>query len=214
MKKSVLIFLIILITSCTPLSSSPKVTPTNTPIFPTATPSPSLTPTLTHTPQPTPTLTPIPAEEKEAVIQAYRIMLFIQIGANLLKNTATKVVTGELTGFDSFGAIIALSAFVNAVEEAIPQTKVPSIITSYWDQVLPVHTAIKDILSRWVNKEIDSNIVVKEIDPYLKQIEKIMDSMEKKLASSYGFDAKEMNKTREEAIQSMDAIFSTSTPTP
>jgi hypothetical protein len=214
MKKYVIVLLIFLLTACSPISLMPTMTPTNTQVAPTATNT--LTPAPTSTPTPTPTLTliPISSDEKELIIQAYKVMLFIQIDSNMLDQTATKIKAGELTGLNSFVALITLAAMVNAVDEAIPQTKVPDIISPFWEQALPVQSATKDLVSRWVNKEIDSTVVLEEVAPLLEKIEKTMVNLDQELEFNYGFDAQEMKKARQDAIDSMNEIFATATPQP
>ena len=220
MKKLVLAFLVILLTACSPSSSMPVVTPTQTQVPPsatptlTATPTHTPTPTSTATPSPTPTLVPISTEEQGLILQAYKIMLFIQLDANMLDQVATKVNAGELTGFNSLGGLIALAAVINAVDEAIPQTTTPEIFSPYWEQALSIHAATKDLTAKWFNKEIDSSVVLDDVAPYLEQIEKIMDDLDKELASSYGFNLQDMKKYREDAIQSFNGIFGTPTPAP
>ena len=221
--KKALLFLLLFLTACSPATAVPLTpTPTSSPVPPTATAIPTLTPTATatpeptstSTPEPTSTATPIPAEIKQAVLDAYKIMLFIQIDANMLDDVATKVKSGDLAGFESFGALIVLAALVNAVEEAIPQTTPPELLKPYWDQVLPIHAATKELIAQWYNKEIDSTIVLEEVAPILNQVEQIMSDLDHELASTYGFNAEELNQSREEAIQSMNEIFGTPTPSP
>lgn len=223
LKKPILVLLVIILTGCSPATTvALPPTPTSSPVPPTATDIPTLTPTATETPEPTststpeptPTATPIPEEIKQAVLDAYKIMLFIQVDASMLDDVATKVKAGDLVGFESFGALIVLAALVNAVEEAIPQTTPPELIKPYWDQVLPIHAATKALIAQWYNKEIDSTIVLEEVAPILDQVEQIMSDLDHELATTYGFDAKELNQFREETIQSMNEIFGTPTPSP
>lgn len=198
------------ITACSPSSLLTKSAVTNMPIIPTMSPAP----THTTTPIPSPTILPISTVEKEAILQSYKVLLFIQIDVNMLEQIATKVNSGELTGFDSFGSIFTLAALVKAVDEAIPQTTVPEIMKPNWDQAISIHDTSKDLIYKWVNDEIISTDVLEKTPSLLKKIDKIMDNIEKELESSYGFDAQELNKTREDAIKSMDDIFATSTPQP
>ena len=131
-------------------------TETNTPhptltITPSITSSPTLTPTFTETPTPT----KIPEELRNQIIQSYGTMLFIQANLVLLDETAQRVQSGELSGFDTLGAMIAIAAFVNAIDEAIPEIEPPKPFNSYWEDMLTIHKELKSIIRRWFNDEIE-----------------------------------------------------------
>lgn len=208
MKKNLIIlFSILIIAGCSP---SPQITPTSTEVASTATMTPSPAPTSTATPE----FISISAEEKEALLDIYMKMVFIEVDANLLSETAEKVKSGELTGMDATGALFATAALVKAVDEAIPQVTPPEIVVPFWERALPVHAATKDLISRWFDKEIDSSIVLEENIPNLGEITKIINELDKELSSVYGFDPDEMKKTREEAIERLNSVFATKTPTP
>ena len=66
----------------------------------TATSTPLPTATFTATPTLTPTATQIPEALREEIIQTYKVLLFMEINANLLNEAATRVQSGELSGFD------------------------------------------------------------------------------------------------------------------
>ena len=128
------VLIVILLTAC---SSSPTVsipTETSTPMPPTLTASPTFTPTpsatYTITPSPTSTATPtsLPEELRNALFQTYKVMLFTHLDVELLKQVASRVNKKELTGFDSFGALLAVATLINTVDEAIPQTQPPASI--------------------------------------------------------------------------------------
>lgn len=223
MKKLLALSLFVVISACTSTSGAPSTstisqgiaTDTLLPmltITESVSPTEFLTPTEIILPESTPTLTSIPDEIREAILQAYKVLLFIQVNTNLLEETAAKVNAGELTGFDSFGALVAVMAFIKGVDDFIPQITPPDLIKSYWDQAVFIHKEIKGLGGRWFEKEIDSTIVLEEIQPYLLQIDRIMTDLDNDLASHYGFEAKELQQIREEAIQSVNEVFVTPTP--
>ena len=225
MRKLVSFLLLVTLAACSPAAATPSQpitlptnVPTQTPVpaSPTPTPPPTDTPTPppTATPQPTPTATPLSDELRTEVINAYKIMLLIQIDANLINETAARVNSGELTGFDSLGALIAVAALVSVVDKAIPETEVPSLLQPFWDQVLPVHDQCKDIVARWFNKEITSTDVLAEMEPLLAAIDTILDETDQTLATEYGFDPQELQDQRDEAIQQINAALNTPTPAP
>ncbi len=189
----------------------------NTPIpLSTFTPLPTSTsqPTNTATPVATVTPTAIPDALKNSILQAYKLLILIQIDTNLLQETATRVNTGELSGFQSLGAVIALAALVNAVDQAIPEIQAPEQIKPQWDEAIVVHNQTKDILARWFNKDIDSSAVLDEVKPLITGIENTLSSVDNTLSKMYGFDPNELQKVRDDAIASVNEIWNTPTPTP
>src|SRR3990172_5518773 len=135
-----------ILTACSPSSS---VMPSTVSAIPSATlaltqamtltPSITPSPTLTPIPTGTPTPTQIPEELRNQIIQSYGIVLFVQATLELLDETAQRVKSGELSGLDSFGALIVIAAFVNAIDEAIPEIDPPPPIDYYWEDILNIH---------------------------------------------------------------------------
>ena len=207
------VILIFLISACSP--AKPIVVPnafTDTPTR--QVPTNTQLPTSTYTPEPTLTQTPISQDERDILSQAYKIMLFIYLDLNMLSETANKINSGELSGFDAFGALFSQIALINAVDEAIPVTTVPNAITKDWEDATSIHEVTKEIVSKWWNKEIDSGEVMVQVSSYLDVIDKTMKSVEKDLARMFGGSARDLEKIREDAIQEFYGIFSTPTPTP
>ncbi|MFC2064158.1 hypothetical protein ACFLXB_03570 [Chloroflexota bacterium] len=200
---------LLLFSSCTstnpiPTNNSLKnVTLTNT-----------LLPTSTFTPEPTITKTLIPENEKNALIQTYKIMLFIYMDINMLDQGAKEINSGELSGAESFGYIIGLATLVNAVDKEIPQIKPHDKLNTYWERSLSIHEITKDLISKWFNDEIDSAVVLDEVKPYLAQIENNMSDFEREIENIYGMDADDMKEYRDQAIIDFNSIFSPPTPQP
>jgi len=141
------------------------------------------------------------------------IMLFVEVNANLLKETAQRVNIGELTGFEKVGILIGVATIIDAVEQAKTETDVPSVFDSHWNDALDVHDITKNLVAQWFNEETDSGKILEEIDSHIEDISSIMDKLDQDMASKYGFDPKELDQARQEAVQSMNKIFETTTPT-
>jgi len=216
MKQFSILFLIIFLTACAASPIVPTVTPTPTVIIPTSTSTRTPIPTRTATPTPDPTETPIPLTdaERESIQQAYMMMLFFELDANMLQELAEKVQDEELTGTDAWSSLFTLALLVNVVDESFPNVTVPDLFVPFWDKAILIHEATKDLVARWFNDEIESSTVLEEIPPHLKDIEKIMDDLDKALAKEYGFERDELDQYREEAIVNMNEIFATATPEP
>ncbi|MFC1996971.1 hypothetical protein ACFLXI_05110 [Chloroflexota bacterium] len=159
-------------------------------------------------------MTPYPEALKNEIFQIYKILLFVQIDANLLKETASRVKSGELEGFESLGVIIAMSALIQALDELIAETTPPDILKSEWDQAIEIHRQTREILKRWWDKEINSTNVLDEISAPLDEIETLMGDIDKELSNNFHFDPAELKQVRDDAIESINVIFETPTPTP
>jgi hypothetical protein len=224
MKKTIYMVLIILVAACSSGQAMPTIPreaatvmelATATPIptaTATSTPTATFTPTVTPKPSSTSTPTALPEALKNEILQAYKILLFIEVDTNMLSETASRVKSGEISGLDGFGTTLALAMLVEGVDQAIAETTPPEFLQKPWDRALEIHEQTKDILSRWFNDEIDSSIVLDEIEDPLGEIEKIMSGVEEELASRYGIDPDEMREFREDTIESMNEIFNTPTP--
>jgi cell division septation protein DedD len=107
------------------LTETPTMVPTSS-VTPTATETATLTPTATRTPTatatatPTPSPTPLPDDLREEILQSYGNIVLIQAEAEMLEELAIKVRDGELEGFDSFGSLLVLAAFMQAMDENLP----------------------------------------------------------------------------------------------
>jgi len=157
--------------------------------------------------EPTNTYIPLNEEEKNKLLNDYKIILFIYLDANLLNETASRVNSGELSGFESLGSIIVLASMVNAVDSAINSTTAPLALDEYWKESLNIHNSTKSILSEWFNDEIDSEIVMKQAEPDFMKIVTIITNFEKEISERYGISATDLKKLREDAIIEFNKIL-------
>ena len=180
-----------------------------------------LTPTLisepTSIPSPSPTImpssTPIPPEISEAAKQTYLAMLLIQVESQLVYEAAARTQSGELSGFDQFGALLAIAALIEGADQSIPGISPPESLNAYWMELIEVHNQTKSLLSKWFNEEIDSSDVVESISPVLDTADENLLSVELKLADEFNFDVNEITSEREKVLSSLPEIFE-ATPTP
>lgn len=103
-----------LIMACRESKPTPEISPTQIQIAPAAaaTPVPEGIPA-----QPADAIL---TEEKDLYMQAYKILFLIQMEANMLNDVAIKINSGELTGMNPFGEVLAEAMLVKAVDESIP----------------------------------------------------------------------------------------------
>jgi hypothetical protein len=217
-KRSLWLLLIVLITACTPRENAqPSLVETPQVVAsPTLLASETLIPTatVTFTPAPTTTATLIPLSEEELAMlnQVYRILLFIQIDMRMLDEIAEKVQAGELVGIETVGALMVLATVVNEVDTAIQSATPPDLIKDDWEAALQAHEETKQLITDWVNEEMDSSGIRAEAEDKLGEIDQLMESVEKTLAEYYGFDQEEMRRSREAVVESVNEIFATPEP--
>ena len=152
---------------------------------------------------------------REQILQTYGNMVLIQSELGLLHETAVKVRDGELEGFESFGALIAVASLVNAIDENLPQIGPVPPLTETWDEMLAIHESVKDVTARWFNKDIASPEVIEELTPLMADVEEIMSRAEARLTQVYGLPQKELEAWRCQAVEDLSSAFdATPTPTP
>jgi hypothetical protein len=211
-----LAILILFLSACSPAAATPvvSVTPENT-----STPTVTSTPRPTNTPQPTPTPvdtstpTPMPEDVIASIQHNYAAFILAQTEAVLLNETADRVNTGKLTGFDSLGAVIAAGMLSKVVDESLPQVVQLDALKDNWAEIMSNHAKTRALLTKWLNKEIDSGAVVQGMTPILAAIDATMKNAEEVLSRQYGISRDALAKIREDAKKSLADAFSTKTPT-
>ena len=193
------------------VTNTPTPTATRTPL-PTYTETPTVT--LTMTPIPTTTLTPIPADITEAIYQLYTGLVYVQFEANLVNDTASKVVSGELLGFDIYQAVIGCVDVVNGVDNGIAPIRPLPLLTDRWKEGLFVHGKVKDTLNLWFNQKTLAPDVIGVIKPLLTYIEITLTKTDDIVSSQYGINKDYLAKTRQDALNTIQILYTTKTPTP
>lgn len=209
---------IFFVAGCSP---SQTVIPTEEPIStqaqaqPTTAPQPTDIILLTNTPEPTATLIPsatpsptampisIPDELKDQIAQSYMTLVLAQGTAALLEETALKTESGELAGFESFGAITIVAALGGVVDGALRGVTPFDDLAPMWNESLKLHQETKLISRRWFDKEIDSSEALNDIQPVLEALNLVLLDAEIELLEKYGIGTDEMEKWREEALANL-----------
>lgn len=176
---------------------------------PVPSPAPAVSETATVAPElpSTPIATPLPEQLSEQIEQTYTILVLIEANAELLNESALRVQSGQLDGFEGLGAVFAVAALIAAVDESIPQTVPPDPLRSAWNGATVVHQQTKDLAGRWLDKQVDSAQVVAEIEPLLTSIGEILTQAEAALGTEYGFDSDMLTREREDTIDSLPDVF-------
>lgn len=214
-------------TACAP--QSPVVSPSTTPdlvlteILPTQTlphpmntPTPSPVPTQTPTPTaiPTATMVSLSEEEQDQLLTTYKAMLLVQINTSLLEETASQIQSGELSGFEAWGAGIVVAAMVSGAEEEFAGFQPSSLLSDQWQAAEGIHKQIANIVARWFEDEIDSSEVLDEMESLTKNLDTALSRAESILADRYGIDPNELRATRDEMKATIADVFATPTAIP
>lgn len=161
------------------------------------------------TSDPTPIATSINPTNMEEVEQTYKALVMIQAVAEALGETASRVQNGELEGFESLGAIIAVGAMAKGIEDIMPEITTPDYLASELRAARSLNNDVRTILGRWMDQEIDSSEVLAELDPLLDEIDSTVTDAEEKLAREAGLDTEKLTETRREAMESVAQAFET-----
>lgn len=158
---------------------------------------------------PTPTVTSLNPTNMEEVEQTYKALVMIQAVAEALGETASRVQNGELEGFESLGAIIAVGAMAKGIEDIMPEIAAPDYLASELRAARSLNNDVRTILGRWMDQEIDSSEVLAELAPLLDEIDSTVTDAEEKLAREAGLDTEKLTETRREAMESVAQAFET-----
>ena len=187
--------------------------PTDTPVPPTETPAPTDTPTATATEPPTATPTPtaLPEALKERIMRTYGLITLIQLDAEGANEIAEGLASGELDSLQAGIMRLAMATVIGSVEELIPEFDPPAELADVWEDALEVHEATKDVLRRWFNEEIDSKVVLEEMESILEDAEEAALDAGEAIEDAWPIAAEELGAMRDEVLQEFEELFS---PTP
>jgi len=139
----------------------------------------------------------------------------IQAEAEMLHKLALKVRDGEIEGFEGFGAMLVIVAFMEAMNENLPEIEPVDPLAEIWEEMLAVHEQAKEIAARWFNKEIASAEVIEELEPVLEEADDIASRAEESLIRAYDLPREDLREWRRETIEQLSSVFEpTPTPTP
>lgn len=165
MKAMLILLVVFLLTACGASRREPTPTPTKTPTpmslaAPVAiveTPTPA---TVTIEPPATATTAVQVATGDAAVdlVAAERLfrIFTLHVGTEVgLADSAAQVASGEADGMEGFGMLLALGAFLATADEGLNYDFGPTLAASA-EVARQQQTALRDILRRWLDKEISS----------------------------------------------------------
>ena len=145
-------------------------------------------------------------------MQSYTGMVMIQATAEMSNELAAMIAEGEISGLEGMIVLIFLAAFIEVIDEAIPDIAPPKFLEPYWEQLLDYKEDLKNILGRWFNEEINSSDVMEELEPLLEDINDTMTDMDRVLATEYGQDPAELTQIREEKLAELRSEFDELSP--
>lgn len=204
MKKLLLMILLVLfLAACTPSEPEPTVTPQ-----PTSTPA--STATATHTPEPTatytpePTATPVPdQDELKKTWQPAIGGIALQNGiCPMIIETANKLQSGEIDGWDAFAEMVAEAMFINALDESFAEWEPESEVADYKELILAYNETMKTVLADWYNDEITSEDVPGLLEDECAAIEESVQTIVED-AQAFGMNTETLEAILDEMEQSL-----------
>ncbi|NTU86277.1 MAG: hypothetical protein HGA45_44275 [Chloroflexales bacterium] len=208
----ILALLGVLLAACGASSAGTAYTAPPSAPSPAAPPSPTAPPSSTATPASTAAPTPDAAALSD-VERGYATLVLLQGSAVMLEESAAKIQSGEAQGLAGFGQLIAIGAVLRAVDEALAEEPPVPALAASWSAARAAAPRLRDVLSRWVDKQITSADIPQELAPIKLEIDDILLGAERDLAGAYAVDRADLAKTREEALDKVKGIFEP-TPTP
>jgi hypothetical protein len=178
--------------------------PSTKTIEPSRTPRPS--------PSPSPTNTAIPPEIIDAAKQSYLAMLSIQINAGLVDEVAERIQYGEFTGYDRYGAMLAVAALIEGAHRSAPQIAPPVSLSGPWDKMQDVHRQTKEIIRAWFNDEINTGEVRTGVAPIINEADNALLEAEQIMSNTFNFDPDTFMHERERILGALPTILEPRVP--
>jgi Tol biopolymer transport system component len=225
MKKIVsfsLLFYLLLATSCAqpaPIETTPAP-PSATPlpsVIPTDTPPPTQTSSPTRTPVPTPLLskTPLSADFMDQLHAFYVIMFAIQLHTEIVSEAADRVLSEGLPVEDAFTIIREKGLSTERLDSAMQilvnqQITVPEDLSAELTTLWQAHATATDVLSRWMDGEIQPDEVITELKPVLATVETAIGSAEGTIGKLVDQNGKVLTEARQGQLSAqVNQVFPT-----
>lgn len=173
MKATLILLAMLMLTACGSSRQEPTPTPTKTPTVavetagnvPTETPVPPVAVAVQEVPTATTQAMPVASNvdtvAEERLLGVYTLHGGLEAG---LTETAVKLNSGEIDGIEGFGRLLGMGAFVAATEEGLNYEFGTALAASV-DVARQQQSVMKDIVSRWVDGQINSGDVLALLEP-------------------------------------------------
>jgi hypothetical protein len=164
-------------------------------------------PSRTPIPSPSATNTIMPSEIAEAALHSYIVILSIQINAELVDEVARRIQSGELTGYDRYGAMLAVSALIEEVHRLFPEVAAPDPLSEPWNTMLDVHERTREIIRAWFNDEINTGEVLQTIAPIIDEADNVLLETQQIMSDTFEFEPAALTRERSRILDSLPKIL-------
>ncbi|KAA3646217.1 MAG: hypothetical protein DWQ07_08315 [Chloroflexi bacterium] len=190
--------------ACTQADVTEPAIVNNPPAEVTATPSATETVVAsTDTPTPEPSEVVYTEEELATVLQNYKVFVFSNLSATLLKETAEGVQSEAISSADGFAVALLVGALTKAADEAYDQSAQADIFVPHWEEMQVANKKINDLVLRWFDKEIDSTEVLDEVQSILETYAFILSVVEIQMQEQYGYTSDQLAALRQQTSDEM-----------
>lgn len=139
-------------------------------------------------------------------------MVMIQLHASKFLEISEQVRDKKLSGLYEAGMIIALITSAIEIDVAVKTLTPFPPIRAEWKQAVSVHEKMKSLLSQWTNGDIKSPQVAEELTPLVVSVNELIAETESILIKEYGITSTSLDFRRQEMINHVNELFSTSEP--
>ena len=144
--------------------------------------------------------------ELDALQQGYLVLITAQAVAETIDEVALQLQADEIASFEAGLTLLALSGYVTAIDEKLAEPAPHGAIEGPWETARSAMPGLKDVIARWLDKEISSATVPDKIAPVIAQLAQAASDVEAVLSIRYLVPRAELEQLRQETVAEMREI--------
>jgi uncharacterized protein YidB (DUF937 family) len=143
----------------------------------------------------------------DVISKAYAPVALLYASEAMMEEIANRQQLGTLTGFQQLGTLIAMGVFISGTESLLNEPPPLDELQPAWEKGKTIPPMLKEVVSKWANKEIQPSDVHAELVPVLDQINQMEQLVVPVLASQYGVDASKLQSIRNEMTEQLRQVI-------
>ncbi len=196
------------LSGCSGAPAEPTVQPTAAlTATPTSRPSAaprSASPAPTSSPVSTATSAPAP-EISDALSEGYRVLVSLEVCAALLKETASRIESGELFETDAWGAALVVEALLESARDALSEPVPDALLQVAWDEAQISLPLVSGLYGEWAHSTVSSAQVASRMVPVERQVARMLAAADDSLAATYGSVPQALVDLRAQTLEQLRA---------
>lgn len=142
----------------------------------------------------------------QGVEKGYLTVLLLQGSAVLLEETADEVQAGAMDGLEALGFLFAIGALLENVDQSLEQPAPDPLFEDVWLDTRDARNELGVVGRQWIDREITSADVPGKLAPVNEKIQRVLTTVEERLAQGRGISEEEIRTSREEWTDELRAI--------